>query len=98
VLTLLSSPALPPPPAATHPPGTNRTGTGWGHAVRMGDWKGVSLFKGVPLELYNLADDIGETNNVAGDHPDVVAAMRAFATAAHVDNPLFPADNSCSPS
>lgn len=42
-------------------------------AVRSGDWKMV-VIKGVP-HLYNLAEDIGETNNVAAEHPEVVARL-----------------------
>ncbi|QEG43707.1 sulfatase family protein [Roseimaritima ulvae] len=30
-----------------------------------------------PVELYNLADDIGQRNNLAAKHPDRVAAMQA---------------------
>ena len=52
--------------------------------VRRGDWK---LFvsrrtwgdkpagEGAFPELYNLRDDIGETRNVAADHPDIVARL-----------------------
>jgi arylsulfatase A-like enzyme len=43
--------------------------------VRSGDWK-LHLANG---ELYNLKDDISEANNVAQDHPEVVAKLRAFA-------------------
>ncbi len=49
-------------------------------AVRMGDWKGVrvNLLENpdAPLELYNLKDDIGESNNVAAQHPEVVAKLQ----------------------
>ena len=44
-------------------------------AVRSGPWK-LSLAKG---ELYNLESDIGESRNVAGEHPDQVARLRALA-------------------
>lgn len=43
--------------------------------VRSGDWK-LHLANG---ELYNLKDDIAEANNVAKDHPEVVAKLGAFA-------------------
>jgi arylsulfatase A-like enzyme len=56
-------------------------------AVRSGTWKLV-LFQGAekgepgrPLELYDLRADIGETTNVAGDHPDVVKRLTALAVA-----------------
>ena len=84
---------------AAHPAGVTRTGTGWGHAVRNGTWKGVSLFSDEPLELYDLATDIGETRNVAAQHPEIIAAFNTFAKAAHVDSALFPVgDKLCVPS
>lgn len=48
-------------------------------AVRMGKWKGVR-FGGTkePVELYDLSVDIGEMNNVAEDHPDIVERMNAI--------------------
>lgn len=49
--------------------------------VRSGDWK-LHLANG---ELYNLKDDISESNNVAKAHPDVVAKLRAFAAAQEDD-------------
>ena len=47
-----------------------------GGAVRTGDWKLIEWFENDTVELYNLASDIGETKNVAADHPDRVTAMR----------------------
>jgi arylsulfatase A len=44
-------------------------------AVRSGDWK-LHLEK---EELYNLKDDIGESTNVARQHPEVVKELRAVA-------------------
>jgi len=44
-------------------------------AVRSGNWK-LHLAKN---ELYDLAADIGETTNVAADHPDEVKRLRAIA-------------------
>jgi len=50
-------------------------------AVRMGNWKAVRqqirVHDDSPIELYNLATDIGETSDVAADHPDIVASARA---------------------
>ncbi len=39
----------------------------------------------VPAALYHLGRDIGETVNVAGDHPDVVARLEALAEEARAD-------------
>ena len=62
-------------------------------AVRMGDWKGVRLNlqknPKAPFELYNLKDDLGETNNVAAAHPDVVAQMEEIIQAERVESELF---------
>ena len=44
-----------------------------------GNWKAVRLNvdkqPNGPLELYNLADDPDETENVAAEHAEIVAAM-----------------------
>ena len=54
-------------------------GYGGQMAVRMGKWKGLKrdLRKKdkVTLELYNLEEDIGETNNVTSQHPEIAAKI-----------------------
>jgi len=59
-------------------------------ALRLGDWKGIRAAPEKPLELYDLAKDIGEKTNVATEHPDVVARIEKLISAAHVDSPEFP--------
>ena len=44
-------------------------------AIRVGNWK-FKTNKGKPVELYNLAKDLGEKNNVADQHPDVVKDLK----------------------
>jgi arylsulfatase A-like enzyme len=47
----------------------------WGAAVRAGDWKLVRT----PLQehwLFNLADDISESNDLSGDQPEILATLR----------------------
>ncbi len=48
-------------------------------AVRMGQWKavklGVRLDPDSPIALFNLQNDIRESHNVAGDHPEIVAEI-----------------------
>ena len=46
--------------------------------MRQGDWKLIwrTLIPS-SVDLYNLAEDPYETNNVAAAHPDKVAAMQA---------------------
>jgi arylsulfatase A-like enzyme len=44
-------------------------------AVRQGDWKLIEFFEDGKAELYNLADDIGEKNDLAGTMPDKVREL-----------------------
>ncbi|NQU21038.1 MAG: sulfatase [Candidatus Nealsonbacteria bacterium] len=44
-------------------------------AVRVGDYKLMELFEDGHLELYNLADDIGEQNNLADKMPEKTVEM-----------------------
>ncbi len=61
-------------------------------AVRMGDWKairnGVKKNPDAPLELYNLATDRAEANDVAAQHPDIVAKVREIMTREHTPSPV----------
>ncbi|HMP83211.1 MAG TPA: hypothetical protein PKA41_10970, partial [Verrucomicrobiota bacterium] len=46
-------------------------------AVREGDWKLIwRTLIPTSVDLYNLAEDPSEKNNVAATHPDKVAAMQ----------------------
>jgi hypothetical protein len=36
--------------------------------------------------LYNLSKDIGETNNLASEHPDIIARIEKYASEAFVAN------------
>ncbi|MEO0586658.1 MAG: sulfatase/phosphatase domain-containing protein [Planctomycetota bacterium] len=55
-------------------------------AVREGDWKLVDFYGDHRRdELYNLADDPSEENNLARQHPDRVERMRAMLEA-HLDD------------
>jgi len=72
---------------------------GW-QAVRLWDpstplaasWKGIrtQLAQKKPLELYDLAKDPGEKENLAAKHPDVVAKIEAIMAREHVRSELFP--------
>ncbi|MBN2505377.1 MAG: arylsulfatase [Verrucomicrobia bacterium] len=62
---------------------------GSAQAVRLGDWKGVAQPFGGRLELYDLAADLAETNNLASRHPEVVRQIRAAMDRAHVPSPLW---------
>jgi len=65
-------------------------------AVRSGRWKLHLPYKpkrrnqpkdttNAPLKLYDLEADIGETNNIAADHPDVVRRLLGLAEQARQD-------------
>jgi arylsulfatase A-like enzyme len=69
-------------------------------AIRKGNWKAIRLDVGknedAPIHLYNLATDLKEQNDIAKDHPEVVAEMAALFKEAHVeggdDYKLFPSE------
>jgi len=44
-------------------------------AVRLGSWKLIEFFEDGKLELYNIEDDIGEKNDLAGTMPDKVKEL-----------------------
>ncbi|PCJ82492.1 MAG: arylsulfatase [Bacteroidetes bacterium] len=56
-------------------------------AVRLGDWKGVRLQMSnnpeAPIELYNLALDIGEQNNVTRENPKIAEKLAKIMNKEH---------------
>lgn len=63
---------------------------GSAQAVRTGHWKAVRkpLFTG-QIELYDLSTDVGETHNVADQHPQIVKKIRTIMEEAHTPSPLW---------
>ena len=59
-------------------------------AVRMGDWKAIRSKVAVPLELYDLRRDIYEMENVAAQHPDIVAKVEEYLKSARSDSKQWP--------
>ncbi len=59
-------------------------------AVREGEWKLLCDYGGARPELYHLARDPGETENLAGQHPDLIARLTQSVLAW---NQALPADN-----
>lgn len=65
-------------------------------AIRKGDYKLIEFFEDSTLELYNLNDDIGETNNLAKIMPDKTKELHRDMTEwrksvnAHVPTELNP--------
>lgn len=75
-------------------------GYGGQQCVRVGDWKAIRRNvnpgpkaknpKPGAIELYNLASDPAEAHDVAGEHKDVVARLRAIMEEQHVPSKVFP--------
>ena len=57
-------------PIFWHYPHYGNQGGSPGGAIRKGDWKLIEFFETNSVELYNLAEDPGESMDVAGIHPD----------------------------
>jgi arylsulfatase A len=60
----------------------------------MGNWKAVKLdIDKIPqktTELYDLASDIGETNDVASSNPEIVKRMEEIMKNEHLQSDVFP--------
>jgi arylsulfatase A len=56
-------------------------------AIRFGNWKGIRLDvrkdRNGPIELYNIAEDPGETNDISNLHPGIVEKIASFMEEAH---------------
>ncbi len=73
-------------------------GTGGQQSVRVGDWKllhrnllGARNKPPSPTtELYNLATDRSEKNNVAASHPDIVDRLQKIMDQQHTSSKQFP--------
>ena len=61
-----------------------------GQAVRMGNWKAVRPSPDAPLQLYDLGTDLGETHDLAAEHPDVVAAIEDDLKTARTESQYWP--------
>ena len=62
---------------------------GFYQAIRKGNWKGIR-YNLKEFELFDLAQDIGEANNIAAEHPQVVAELTALLDAARTESEHFP--------
>jgi arylsulfatase A-like enzyme len=75
-------------------PGRSGKPSNWGkmqpRAIEESGIRGIASRHGyrvehLELSLYNLRDDLGETRNVAAEHPDIVARLTRLAEAGRVD-------------
>ena len=63
----------------------------------MGRWKAVrhDMLRGdnadpLRIELYDLKADIGESRDVAAEHPEIVDQLRKIMDTEHTPSTLFP--------
>jgi arylsulfatase A len=70
-----------------HPGGATPYG-----AIRDGDWRLVEFFEDNRIELYNLAEDVGESNDLAAKNPhkrdELLAMLRAWRNDVGAQMPL----------
>ncbi len=68
-------------------------GYGGQQTIRVGPWKAVrqNMNQGnVTIELYNIAADSGEQNDVASEHPQVVERLAKLMEAVRTPSEVFP--------
>lgn len=68
--------------------------------IYKGDWKLMEFLEDGRLELYNLHDDLGETKNLAAEHPEITRDLlaRLHAWRAEVQAPMpTPNDHPATP-
>ena len=61
--------------------------------IRVGDWKAVRqrMSRGnMKIELYNIAKDISEKNDVSADHPEIVEQLAKLMEREHTPSDIFP--------
>lgn len=68
-------------PLFWHYPHYGNQGGSPGAALRLGDYKLIHFYEDGRKELYNLAEDLGETTDLAGQLPEKVAELSAMLTA-----------------
>ncbi len=53
-------------------------GSGWepGAAIRQGKWKLIEFYETNTVELYNLTEDISESNDLSLKHPEIATSLQ----------------------
>jgi uncharacterized sulfatase len=59
-------------------------------AARWRNWKAIRDPQSKSLELYDLAADIGETRDLAAEHPDILAKFNEYFRTARTETPNWP--------
>jgi arylsulfatase A-like enzyme len=68
----------------------NHSYRGFRQAIRSGRWKAVRYGTSEDIELYDLSVDMGESKNIASEHPDVVRQMKEILKFERTENEYFP--------
>lgn len=63
---------------------------GFHQAVRQGNWKLVRQGPKYALELFDLSRDLGEKDDMAAQHPDVVARLEKLFVSGRTESKEFP--------
>lgn len=66
------------------------TASGFTQAVRMGRWKAIRVGLGSTIELYDLEADVGETQEMAPLHPEIVARAEELFRTARTESEFWP--------
>ena len=105
LVPLLKGGSLSRKPLFWHYPHYGNQGGAPGGAVRDGDWKLIEWYEDGAMELYNLADDIGERNNLAASNPakakelhdQLIAWRKDLNAIMPTPNPAFDPDAKAAP-
>jgi arylsulfatase A-like enzyme len=81
LLPVLKGQSLPDRSLFWHYPHYGNQGGAPGAAIRHGDWKLIHWMENDEIELFNLAEDLGEHHNVAAQHPEIVNGLRTELSA-----------------
>jgi arylsulfatase A-like enzyme len=76
LVPVLKGEDLPERPLFWHYPHYGNQGGAPGAAIRRGDWKLIEWQEDGRLELFNLANDLSETTDLAGREPERAAKLR----------------------
>ncbi|RIH65529.1 N-acetylgalactosamine 6-sulfate sulfatase [Mariniphaga sediminis] len=58
-------------------------------AVRFENWKGIRLGQHAKIQLYDLNNDMGETNDLAESYPEIVSKIEKIMDEAHVPSERY---------
>jgi arylsulfatase A-like enzyme len=59
-------------------------------AARFGNWKAVRNGITKPIEIYDLVNDVSESNDLAAERPDLVEKAKTIFAEAHRPDPSWP--------